>query len=231
MPRTHPYLKGLAETRARADDRCLRAEKRLTEVTQLLVRTRAQLEAKCARLEKGTLYWARVAHCSRAEREACDLLIKKYDALLVPAAIVPINGWQGRYGEHGELSKLVRRFVEMAYPNAITTTEVGQWLQAQFSLVFSTPKERYIWVRNTVSNMLNYLVRKGVIERCHDLIVTPGQPGRWRWIPPAGSSLDLAALAAQAGTTTTYAADLAEVTDLGNFAKEATLEDEDGLPR
>lgn len=124
MPRTHPYLKGLAETRARADDRCLRAEKRLTEVTQLLVRTRAQLEEKCARLEKGTLYWARVAHCSRAEREACDLLIKKYDALLVPAAIVPINGWQGRYGEHGELSKLVRRFVEMAYPNAITTTEV-----------------------------------------------------------------------------------------------------------
>jgi len=170
-----------------------------------------------------------VAHCSRGEREACDRLIKKYDALLVPTAIVPINGWQGRYGEHGGLSKLVRQLVEMAYPNAITTTEVGQRLQAQFSLVFSTPKERYIWVRNTVSNMLNYLVRRGVIERWHDLIVTPGQPGRWRWIPPTGSSCDLATIAAQAGTTTTYATALEDNMAPAIFT-EADLE-EDHLPR
>ena len=73
-------------------------------------------------------------------------------------------------------------------------------------------------------------MRKGVIERCHDLIVTPGQPGRWRWIPPAGSSLDLAALAAQAGTTTTYAPDLDDATALVTLAEAADLE-EDHLPR
>lgn len=47
---------------------------------------------------------------------------------------------------------------------------------------------------------------------------------------PAGSSLDLTTLAAQAGATTTYALDLDDATALVTLAEAADLE-EDNLPR
>jgi hypothetical protein len=64
------YLKGLAETRARADGDLIRQAKRQAELDTL-------------------------AADALATRDACDKLIKKFDVRLDPGLISPIKAWKG----------------------------------------------------------------------------------------------------------------------------------------
>lgn len=69
--KTHSHLKGLAETRARADGDMRRLQQLLDEIDPMLAEAvriqtiHAQVTAKLA--------------AARAERDACDLLIRKFD--------------------------------------------------------------------------------------------------------------------------------------------------------
>ena len=93
MPRTHPYLKGLAETRARADGQCSLLE--------------GQIEVLFRRLEK-----------SQAERTSCDWLIRLFNPQLRPEAIQAISpGQRTRYGERGALTREIFAVLQLAYSN------------------------------------------------------------------------------------------------------------------
>lgn len=95
--RTHAYLKGLAEVRARVDADVQRFQKIHDEIT-------AKLAA------------------AFSERESCDCLIRKYDQRLDPNQIQPIRAWKGRYGSRGALQRSMTKMLEEVWPEALTRT-------------------------------------------------------------------------------------------------------------
>lgn len=200
MPRAHPYLRGLAETRARADSQCATLENQITTLSH--------------RLDK-----------ARAEREACDSLIRRFNPSLLPEAIQPITeGQRHQYGQRGALTKAIIEALQQAYPEAISTSAIALHVEAAFQLTFNTRTERRNWVCKSLSNRLNSFARDNIIERLHDPNSNTGKTGFWRWIPPGQSNADLKTLATQAGLHTTAALD------------QDTLElepatEEDDLPR
>jgi|GEM_PF-4648916 len=80
MQKTPSYLKGLAETRARAAADVLRYQQIIDEVMVSLAR-------------------------AQAEVDACDMLIRKFDDRLDPTQIEPVAHWKGRYGKRGALKE------------------------------------------------------------------------------------------------------------------------------
>ena len=157
MRKTPSYLKGLAETRARAA-RDVQCYQQLADELQ-------------ARLAK-----------AQAELIACDTLIKKYDDRLDPTTVEPINHWQGRYGKPGALRAAILKVLQDHAPEEVTTTLIGAAVQAEFRLVFYLPVEREAWIGNSIRNCLKKLVKEGLAEACHDQSNT-GFVGRWRALP------------------------------------------------
>lgn len=185
MPRTHPYLRGLAETRARADSQC-------SSLT-------AQLATLAYRLEK-----------ARTERDACDSLIRKFNPKLLPEAIQPITeGQRTQYGQRGALTKVILAALQQAYPESISTSAIALHVEATFQLTFSTRTERRNWVCKSLSNRLRSFARDNIIERLHDPNENTGQPGVWRWIPKGGPSADLQNLARVVGAPAIQACEFA----------------------
>ena len=84
MRKTPSYLKGLAETRARAHGDTIR-----------LGKIRDEIHAK---LEEAKFLV-----------ESCDRLIVQYDSRLNPTLIQPVGAWQGRYGKRGALTEAISR--------------------------------------------------------------------------------------------------------------------------
>ena len=172
MRKTHSYLKGLAETRARAHGDYTRLKAIHAEVSQKL------LEAETLMLSS-------------------DVLIKKYDERLQPSLIPPINAWQGRYGKRGALRRFVSHIIERAYPDSLTTQEISWAAQIEFKLDFLIPAEKRDWVVNSLRGSIKFLVTQGLIERLHDVSDGPtGEVGRWRW--KSGNDLSLDHLRQQA---------------------------------
>ena len=155
MRKTPSYLKGLAETRARAaaDVLCY----------QQLV---AELQDKLSKAQN--------------ELTSCDTLIRKFDGRLDPNLITPINHWKGRYGKRGALRKAVIRLLQEQAPDELTTTAIGWAMQEEFRLVFVTVNERRDWLADSLRNCLKKLVNEGFVEPCHDR-TNIGVVGRWRW--------------------------------------------------
>lgn len=154
MRKTPAYLKGLAETRARAAADVLRYQQIIDEVTVSL--TEAQ-----------------------AEVDACDTLIRKFDDRLDPTQIEPVAHWKGRYGKRGALREAVAALICDRAPEPITTVEIGWQIQRKFDISFCHRKERSEWMANSIGNCLKTLVAAGIIERCADLR-KPGGTGSWR---------------------------------------------------
>lgn len=204
MQRLSPLMKGLVETRARADadhQNALQAASLRTEHLSRMVAEHKRLQGA---LQRSITYAYAQAKTALNAREACDQLIQKVDSTVTPALIEPINAWQGRYGQRGALGKAVQDIVEMAYPAEITTTDVAARIQQQFGLTFATPKERKTWVKTSIQGRLGYLLRLGIIERLHDPKINSGKAGRWRAIPAKLTNNDLVALATKAGIPLTY---------------------------
>jgi len=165
MRKTPSYLKGLAETRARAAGDVQRFKEIYEEIGQKL---------------------------ARAERDlaACDCLIQKFDERLNPDLIQPIHGWQGRYGERGALLEEVRRIIQNAWPEEVTTTEIVWRAQIRFQLHFLTFQEKKRWQDNSLRSAIKNLLAKNEIERMHDKSVgLNAEVGRWRWKSDAFLSL------------------------------------------
>ena len=100
MGKTPSYLKGLAETRARA-----------AADVQRLKRLQNELARNLANAE--------------AEVDSCDRLIRKFDSRLNPDLIEPLRAHKERYGKHGELGETIKRYLQQAAPSTVTTHEVG----------------------------------------------------------------------------------------------------------
>lgn len=124
MRKTPSYLKGLAETRARAAAEVQYLQKLVGELSQDLATAQAELEA-------------------------CDRLIRKYDERLNPTLIEPIKAWKGRYGPRGKLKETIIRLLKERYPESMSTRELLIKLQVELHLDFITPAERMDWKRNS----------------------------------------------------------------------------------
>jgi len=167
MRKTPSYLKGLAETRARAF-------------------------ADVQRLSKLQVELAKNLANAEAEVDACDRLIRKFDPRLNPDLIEPTRAHKGRYGNHGKLREAIKSYLMEAAPNAVTSHEVALAMELEFSLDFSTFQEKWRWQKNSVVSALKALAQTDSVERLHD-VVTPGsngEVGRWRWKSDASLSLD-----------------------------------------
>lgn len=187
MRKTPSYLKGLAETRARAAGDVERYQQILEEVGEKLAQ-------------------------AKAEVAACDRLICKFDGRLNPEMIQPIRAWKGRYGKRGQLAASIARLLEDEAPRDLTTTELIWTLQLDFQLDFPTATEKQTWRRNSLTPTLKALMAKGLVERLHDVTDGfSGEVGRWRWKSGDDLSLDhLRAQAAAAGVSTQHADDAHE---------------------
>jgi hypothetical protein len=119
--KTPAYLKGLAETRARADGEIQRLERLSLEIVRKLA-------------------------ARRADRESCDRLIKRYDGPLDPTEIEPVRGWRPD-GGRGKRRVAIIELLQSAGASAITTTDICWELQLRFGLEFDTPTDRDRWVR------------------------------------------------------------------------------------
>lgn len=187
MRKTPSYLKGLAETRARAAGDVERYQEILDEVSAKLAEAKAVVAA-------------------------CDRLVVKFDSRLNPALIQPIRAWKGRYGKRGQLSASIAQLLEQSAPQELTTIELIWALQLEFQLDFSTTEEKQRWRKNSLTPALKDLVEKGLVDRMHGITDgSIGEVGRWRWKSGGDLSLDhLRAQAAAAGVSTQHADDAHE---------------------
>ena len=156
MRKTPSYLKGLAETRARAAGDVLRLQQILDQVKESLDK-------------------------AQAEVDACDVLIKKFDDRLEPTEIEPVNHWEGRYGRRGALKEAVLQLLRDRAPGVVTTTEIGWQMQLKFDIGFLHWKDRKRWMTNSIGNCLKTLAGEGVIEMCPELM-KPGGVASWRCV-------------------------------------------------
>lgn len=200
-------MKGLVETRARADAGLQNALNSLAHRTEYLSQLTTTFERKAAELKRSISTANDMANEALQVRDACDQFIQKLMEGIDPRKIIPVDGWQGRYGPRGALGKAVQKVVEAAYPNEVMTEEVAASIHQLYSLTFVTPAERKEWKRVSILGRLAYLYRTGRIERLHDPKANTGRPGTWRWIPPNQAFTDLQAFAVQAGIHTTCALD------------------------
>ena len=176
MRKTPSYLKGLAETRARAAGDVQRYQHLYEDIGQKLA-------------------------VAKAELDACDRLIRKYDGRLDPNLIPTIRAWQGRYGKRGQLKEYLKGYLQERASNEVSTSELCCAAQMEFGLDFPTWKEKKKWQTNSVAGALKKLVAEGLVERIHDYSDGPtGEVGHWRWKTDSAPSLDhLRAQAAAAG--------------------------------
>ena len=154
MQKTPSYLKGLAETRARAAADVLRYQQIIDEVMVSLAR-------------------------AQAEVDACDMLIRKFDDRLDPTQIEPVAHWKGRYGKRGALKEAVLALLAERAPEVLNTTEIGWQMQRKFDIRFDHWKERKRWITNSLARCLKKMAKAGLIEPGPDPRL-PGAPGSWR---------------------------------------------------
>jgi hypothetical protein len=184
MRKTPSYLKGLAETRARAASDVARLERLTVEIAEQLL-------------------------LARQELAACDTLIRSFDSRLDPTQIEPVAAWKGRYGKRGALKHTILEIVKAASPNAISTFEIALGVRTVLKLDFETNASYVKWLHNSVGKPLQRLVADGKVERLHEARPT-GEVGRWRW-KDCDLSLDhLRAQAATAGVSVQQADDVHE---------------------
>ena len=172
MRKTPSYLKGLAETRARAAGDVER-------LGRLHATVSASLET------------------AQAELAACDRLIQKFDARLDPRRIKPIHV-HGRCGARGVLKRAICEYLRGHASQEVSTFEIALYLQEHFSLDFQLASQREVWVHGTVVKQVKRLMNEGLVERLHSPKANRG--GRWRWIgEPTDALAALRQLAQAAG--------------------------------
>ncbi len=186
MRKTHSYLKGLAETRARAAGAILRHEQQKTELEALL----SQLEADLERYRGMHATVCRRLADSKADLESSDRLILKFDDRLNPEEIEPIRASKGRYGAHGGLREALIGLLKEASPAALSTEQLARIVEINLDLGFASPLERINWVHNSVRGALKKMAGQGRVERLHDLVSGGNMDfGRWRWVDDTAKDL------------------------------------------
>lgn len=157
MPRKIPsYLKGLRDARARADGDI----RRLTALVEAMTTDIRQAQA--------TL-------------DACDILIRKFDANLDPSTIPPNRGLGRVPAPRGALKSAIVEYLQERYPAEITTGELTRAMQVQFKMDFDSWEALWKWQHGSLTRRLKKLLDEGLVERLHDPMASTGEAGRWRW--------------------------------------------------
>lgn len=205
MSRTHPYLKGLAETRARVAGDIQRLLKAQQTLLERMNRIRQQGEL----CERQLLTISRLLPLRQEELHACDRLIVSFNAQVNPAHIKAIQAWQGRYRQRGGLRGTIAQVLRQAYPKALTSHVLEWEVRATCQLEFLTPQDRNAWFHNSLRGALKDLAAKDIIERLHRPVSSSTGHALWRWKPPAGAQTlsELTAQAEAAGIGTQQAPD------------------------
>ena len=125
------YLKGLVDSRARADGHIERLAPAVAAATVPLARAAVHLKKHEASLSR-----ARVA------RDACDILLCRWSEAIDTNDIAPVHAWRGRYGERGALQKQVLVYVEAAGSPGVATGALADQLAALFGITFLTRPAR-----------------------------------------------------------------------------------------
>jgi hypothetical protein len=192
MRKTPSYLKGLAETRARADGEVLRLQRLLDDLAPAVAEARRMLS-----LQEDILAEHAVA---TTKRDACDTLIRGFDSRLDPAQIAPIRAFKGKYGKRGALRETLVEILRDASPAEVSTTEVLLRVIAYLKLAFATPAEKQRWSCNSLLSALKGLVEEGLVERLHEPATGQNSVGRWQWkAAPSGTLATLSTAAESAG--------------------------------
>ena len=197
MRKTNSYLKGLAETRARAAGSLQRLRQLRSEVQRKLKVAKADVE----RYQKMEIELARNLEEARADLKSCDWLIRKFDSRLDPSEIAPIAAWKGRYGKRGALKEAVSRILEDHAPVALAIPDLSNVIILEFQLTFATDKAMKAWAHNTIGGALKALLTEGLVERVESPKTEWGGPtGKWRWkCGPEASLSELRSSAEGAG--------------------------------
>jgi hypothetical protein len=164
VKKTPPYLKHLAESRARAAGEVSRRR----EIVQDAVASLG--------VSQGVL-------------DRIDLRIWTLEARLNPADIAPIRAYKSYPGPRGLLKKTVSKIIESAAPGEITTSEIADEIHVRFQLEFHSAAARWNWRNNSIGRLLRVLCKKGLVERLH-APRSDGVTGRWRWRSGAVASSD-----------------------------------------
>jgi hypothetical protein len=187
MRKTHSYLKGLAETRARAGGALQRLKNLRSEVQRKLKTAKADVE----RYQKMEVELARKLEEARTDLKSCDWLIRKFDSRLDPSEIAPIAAWKGRYGKRGALKEAVSRILKDHAPVALSIPDLSKVIILEFQLTFATDKAMKAWAHNSIGGVLKTLLLEGLVERIDAPKTEWGGPtGMWHWKGGAEASLD-----------------------------------------
>jgi hypothetical protein len=161
VKRTPPYLKALAEGRARAAGEVNRSQLVVERATGLLETAQASL--------------AKI-----------DDEIRRVESRLNPDDIEPNRG-RRRY-RRGQLKSAVVEILKSRAPGAVTTSEMVHEIQARFHIEFLTWRDRREWRNNSIGGRLRRLCTEDLVERLHSS--SNGEVGRWRWKSGAVPSSD-----------------------------------------
>jgi hypothetical protein len=164
VKKTPPYLKQLAERRARAAGEVSRRRKIAEEAGASLA------------VAQGVL-------------DEMDLQIRKIESRLDPSHIAAIRAHTLYPGGRGRLMSTVSEIIESAAPGEITTSEIANQIHARFQLDFPSADARGHWRNNSIGRLLRTLCKKGLVERLH-APKSEGVAGRWRWKSDAVPSSD-----------------------------------------
>ena len=187
MRKTHSYLKGLAETRARAAGSLQRLKQLRSEVQGKLKVAKADVE----RYQKLEIELVLKLEEARTDLKSCDWLIRKFDSRLDPSEIAPIAAWKGRYGKRGALKEAVSRTLKARAPVALSIPDLTTVIILEFQLTFATDKAMKAWAHNSIGGVLKTLLLEGLVERIDAPKTEWGGPtGTWRWKGDAEASLD-----------------------------------------
>jgi hypothetical protein len=203
MRKTPSYLRGLAETRARAAGSLQRLKNLRSEVQRKLKVAKADVE----RYQKMEAELAPKLEEARTDLKSCDWLIRKFDSRLDPSEIEPIVAWKGRYGKRGALKETISRLLKDHAPMALSIPELSKVIILEFQLTYATDKALKAWAHNSLGGVLKTLLSDGLVERV-DAPRTEwgGSDGRWRWKISAEAPLDeLRSSAEGAGVEVTQA--------------------------
>lgn len=177
MKKVPSALKWLAEQRARmagdlrsASQGCQSLQNDVHKVQQELAAIEKLLLTAQARRDRLTDKLA-----------ALDVVVTLYDADIDPAAIAPINAWQGTYGRRGALREFLMETLEACSPGCLTSKELEKLTIAEFALVFEHLDAQLHWYMGSFKNTLKVLASQGVIERGPEYFAGARTPSTWRW--------------------------------------------------
>lgn len=177
MKRVPTKLKQLAERRARIAgefDACKKNNGELqAEVAELTRRLR--IAESC--VEPAIKNLARLTKAMAT----IDASIVMLNNDVNPGAIQPIYAWKGKYGKRGSLRKYICFELENRYPSYFQTSELAELAIAEFSLTFTSQKERSRFQNKSIGEILRLFTNMGVLERGEDVIFRSQSCGTWRW--------------------------------------------------